>query len=149
MPRKTKLTPKLQEDIVQALGVGATHEHAAQYAGIDGATFYRWLQAGEAGKAPYREFCEAVKKAEGRAVVGWLAQIEEAARTGNWQAAAWKLERRYPKLYGRRTGDEVEPGQTVTLLVKYENALDDARHRLGERLSHLSNRHREDAELDA
>ena len=29
--------------------------------------------------------------------------IEMAASEGNWQAAAWKLERRYPETFGRRT----------------------------------------------
>jgi cell wall assembly regulator SMI1 len=39
--------------------------------------------------------------AEGQAVIRWLEQIEHAAMQGNWQAAAWKLERRYPDQYGR------------------------------------------------
>ncbi len=149
MPRKLKLNPKVQDDIVRALNVGATHELACQYAGIDHATFYRWLNHGETGKAPYAAFYDAVRQAEGQAAIGWLALITQAAKAGHWQAAAWALERRYPKLYGRRTGDEVEPGQTVTLLVKYEDAAETARERLDARLSHLSTRLREDAELDA
>src|SRR5262249_52190193 len=40
--------------------------------------------------------------AEGKAVVRWLAQIEQAAREGAWQASAWRLERRYPQEYGRQ-----------------------------------------------
>jgi hypothetical protein len=98
MPRKSKLTPQVQEMIVEALRVGAIHEHACQYAGISTAAMYNWLQWGEQGRHPYVEFLEAVKKAESRAVIGWLAQIEAAAREGSWQAAAWKLERRYPKV---------------------------------------------------
>ena len=27
--------------------------------------------------------------------------IEQAAKDGTWQAAAWKLERRYPQEYGK------------------------------------------------
>jgi hypothetical protein len=30
-----------------------------------------------------------------------LAKIEKAASDNNWAAAAWKLERRYPDVYGR------------------------------------------------
>lgn len=108
--RKTKLTPQVQDLIVQALNVGAHHEHACQYGGVDQATFYRWLQKGEEGKSPYREFCEAVKKAESQAGVGYLALIDSAARGGNWQAAAWKLERRWPQLYGRRVLEVSGPG---------------------------------------
>ena len=139
MPRKTKLTPKLQEEIVRALNVGATHEHACQYAGIHPDTFYVWLKKGEEGRAPYAEFSEAVKKAEGRAVVGWLAQIEEAARTGNWQAAAWKLERRYPKVYSRHL-DAGDLPQLPDIHVHVHTA----RERLEARLSHLALRHSED-----
>ena len=100
--RKTKLTPAVQEGIVKALAVGATHEQAYGYMGITHETFYKWLRLGETGRAPYAEFLDAVKKTEQQAAVGWLAFIESAARAGNWQAAAWKLERRYPKVWGRQ-----------------------------------------------
>jgi len=142
MPRKTKLTPQVQADIVQALAVGAVHEHACEYAGIDHATFYRWLQKGEAGLAPYREFCEVVKRAEAKAVVGWLAQIEQAARAGNWQASAWRLERRYPKIWGRQVVDAEAYPQLPDIHVHIHSA----RERLSTRLENLHRRHEEDAE---
>ena len=44
--------------------------------------------------------------------MGWLAKIEQAANQGHWQAAAWKLERRYPQEYGR-TVQNVEHSGTV------------------------------------
>ncbi len=37
----------------------------------------------------------------------WLAKIEKAASDGAWQAAAWKLERRYPHVYGRVVNEHV------------------------------------------
>lgn len=78
--------------------MGATYELACQYANITYETFNQWMK----GKP---EFSEAIKEAEGRAVVGWLAKIEKAANDGSWQAAAWKLERRYPSTYGRTVQD--------------------------------------------
>ena len=102
MGRPTKLTPETQQLIIQSLSVGATHRLACQYAGIDEDTFYTWMDKGHKGHAPYAEFAEQVKKTEGRAATGWLAKIEAAANEGNWQAAAWKLERRYPNEYGRQ-----------------------------------------------
>lgn len=108
--RKTKLTPQVQDLIVQALNVGAHYEHAAQYAGITERTFYNWMAKGEAGTPPYVQFFQAVKKSESQAGVGYLALIDSAARAGNWQAAAWKLERRWPKLYGRRVLEVSGPG---------------------------------------
>lgn len=145
MGRKTKLTPKVQEDIVRALTIGATHDIACQYVGIHPDTFYDWLKKGEAGRAPYAEFAEAVKGAESRAVVGWLVQIEQAARSGTWQAAAWKLERRYPKIWGRQVIEHTGPQGPIEYVLKvvYESEVT-ARKRLTTRLEHLGQRYGED-----
>lgn len=102
--RKSKIhDPALRARILDALRVGATYAHACAYGGIDYSSFARWMQQGEAAKrGVHREFYEAVKKAEGDAVAKWLGIIDLAATGGQWQAAAWKLERRYPHDYGRR-----------------------------------------------
>lgn len=92
--RKTKLTPDVLERITRAIELGATYEMAAQYGGITFETFRVW-------RAKNAAFSDAIKEAEGKAVVGWLDKIETAATEGSWQAAAWKLERRYPREYGR------------------------------------------------
>lgn len=94
MARPTKYTPEVEQRICQAITMGATYEHAAAYGGIHYDTFNAWQKR-------YPAFSAAVKNAEGRAVMGWLAKIEKAASDGAWQAAAWKLERRYPHDYGR------------------------------------------------
>ena len=102
MARPTKLTPDVQQRICDAVGIGATYEHAAAYGGVSYEAFNTWRKR-------YVQFSEALKAAEGRAVVGWLAKIEKAASDGTWLAAAWKLERRYPTIYGR-TVQQVEQG---------------------------------------
>jgi hypothetical protein len=96
--RPTKYTPQTVERIVKAIELGATYDLACHYAGISYELFRQWMQDRVA-------FFEAVKEAEGRAALGWLEKIERAAGDGNWQAAAWKLERRYPHLYGRTVQD--------------------------------------------
>jgi len=108
MGRPTKLTPEVQARIVQAISVGATYTHAASFGGVSYDAFNDWMRKGDGPRArdPYRQFCHAVKEAEGAAVVKWLARIEQAASDGTWQAAAWKLERRYPGVYGRRVVDQ-------------------------------------------
>jgi hypothetical protein len=106
MPRRSKLTPAVQQRICDAIGIGATYEHAAAYGGIHYDTLRQWCATKPA-------FSEALKAAEARAVVGWLAKIEQAASAGTWQAAAWKLERRYPQLYGRTVQEQQHTG-TVT-----------------------------------
>lgn len=116
MARPTKLTPDVQEKITQALRMGATYDLACKYAGISYQTFRNWITRAEnelqrvsdnarasvtKAEHPYVELFDAVQKAEGDAAIGWLAKIEKAANDGNWQAAAWKLERRYSKDYNR------------------------------------------------
>ena len=106
MARKSKLTPETQARIVEAIELGATYELAAQYGGVAYNTFNDWMKEGAAAQAGVKvEFYEAIKAAEGNAVTGWLRKIEAAATDGNWQAAAWKLERRYPRDYGRTVQD--------------------------------------------
>lgn len=101
MGRPSKLTPECQARIVQAIEVGATYELAAGYGGISYETFRRWMDAGEKAKSGiFRAFFEAIKSAESKAAIKWLALIDKAA-ADTWQAAAWKLERRYPQDYGR------------------------------------------------
>jgi transposase len=95
MARKSKYTPEMVAKFIEAIKMGATYELAAGYAGISESSLYEWLK-----QKP--EFLEAVKSAEGTGAMIWLAKIEKAASEGNWQAAAWKLERRYPHLYGKQ-----------------------------------------------
>lgn len=102
MARPTKLTPAVQKRIVTAIKQGATYELAAQYGSITYKTFNEWMKQGEQdSEGEFCEFCEAIKKAEGDAAVKWLRVIEAAGKE-SWQAAAWKLERRYPHDYGRQ-----------------------------------------------
>jgi transposase len=89
-----KLTPDVKDRILQAIRLGATYDLACKYAGVSRRTLLTYRRD--------RAFCAEVEKAEGQAVVGWLAKIEKAASDGEWTAAAWKLERRYPHVYGRR-----------------------------------------------
>jgi len=93
--RSYKRTPEVEKRILDAIRLGSTYKLAAQYGGVDHATLYRWLDKDAT-------FAMRVKEAEGAAVTGWLAKIEKSASDGNWQAAAWKLERRYPEDYSLR-----------------------------------------------
>jgi transposase len=101
--RPTKLTPALQEKIVMVIRGGNYIETAAAYAGISKQTLYNWLRRGARQKSgQYREFALAVEQALAEAEMRDLALIEQAARDGKWQAAAWRLERRFPKRWGRQ-----------------------------------------------
>jgi transposase len=115
--RPVKLTPAIQKNLVESIGVGAAYEDACNYTGISYQTFRNWMKAGEEAflrgdpTGQFFEFFEAIKKAEGRNVLRCMVKIERAASEGDWRAAAWKLERRYPERYGRSVSDQRHSGQ--------------------------------------
>lgn len=111
--RPTKLTPEAQKRITDAIQMGATYRLACLYGGISEDTFARWRDTNS-------DFAYAIKEAEGKGVLGWLARIEQAAKDGAWQAAAWKLERRYPQEYGRQVHEvQGKDGGDVVIRVVY------------------------------
>nr|WP_255724707.1 hypothetical protein [Shimazuella soli] len=82
-------------------------ETASAYAGINKTTLYDWLKRGaRENRGKYRAFSNAVEKAMAEAEMRDVALIAQAAKE-NWQAAAWRLERKYPARWGRKTQHEV------------------------------------------
>ena len=119
--RKSKLTPEVQAEIVSSIQVGVYAKTAAAAAGINETTYYEWLQRGrearENGRASkYRDFLEEIETADAQAEKQHFNMIVRQAagsRTspGDWKAAAWILERKYPEKYGRKVAQEVSgPG---------------------------------------
>ena len=128
MARRLKLTPELQAKVFQATRAGATDPMVCEFVGISLASFYEWQALGREGKKPYSEFLEGLTSARAECGVLDLATISKAARgtrvtypdvliehpdgrlekrpgrieekPGDWRAAAWRLERRYPKDFG-------------------------------------------------
>lgn len=104
MPRILKLTPALIEKIVGYLRAGAYVETAAAAAGISKQTLYTWLRRAvdENEEDPiFAKFAAAVEEAQALAEVRDIALIGKAAET-QWQAAAWRLERKSPERWGRK-----------------------------------------------
>ena len=93
--------------ICDAIALGATPALACKYAGISNSMYNNWRNA-------YPDFVEQLREAEGRGMMGWLLKIEAAANAGAWQAAAWKLERRYPETYGRQVQDQRRLQMNIT-----------------------------------
>jgi transposase len=126
MGRPTKLTPEVQERIITALRAGNYQETAANYAGISAKTFYEWMQRGkDEPESIYRDFREAVEKAKSDAEVRDLYLIDQAAQSGSWQAAAWKLERKFPQKWGRVNRTEISgpEGKPLKVEVDHKQAL--------------------------
>ena len=103
MGRPTKLTAEMQSEIVELLKAGNYIETACAVAGLHKSTFYDWMKIADASthKNKYTNFSDAVKKAMAWAEARDVAIIARHSEK-YWQAAAWRLERKYPDKWGRQ-----------------------------------------------
>jgi|GEM_PF-556667 len=122
MGRPTKFTPEVTGKILTAIRAGNYIETAAAWAGVNKQTIYDWLRQGAAQeKGPFRDFSDSVGEALAHAEIADLQQVAEAAKKGNWQAAAWRLERRNPSRWGRKDRSPVNPEDEID----YDNLTDE------------------------
>jgi transposase len=133
-----RLTPEVQDRIVNALRAGNYVETAASLAGVGRASIYRWLDRGrsaiereEAGETlsdddqRYAEFAHEVDEARASAMARNVTLVNTAAQT-TWQAAAWWLERTNPQMWGRHLRAEVSgPDQGPIQVAVQRDALID------------------------
>jgi hypothetical protein len=123
MARPTKLTKAIADQIVAAIRCGNYAATAARSAGIGERTYYTWLKRGESvakADAPFRQFRQAIKKAEGEAEVHAVALVRQAM-PDDWKAAMTWLERRFPERWRRREAVEVSGAETVALEIDLKN----------------------------
>jgi hypothetical protein len=113
--RPTELTPQLIAEVAKVLPTCLYRETVADYLGVDRSTFWRWVKRGNReirrlrkkgtkprqSEAIYVEFCNAIKKALAEGEIFDLDIIKKASEK-NWQAAAWRRERRNPERWGRK-----------------------------------------------
>ena len=151
MGRPSKLTGEVQQKIVFAIANGNALETAAQYAGIDPSTLFRWMQKGKKGWKPYCEFRKAIEKARTEIEMSHVATIEQAKTGGvlvsevitekvfkngtvetkttrtwtrpEWTAAAWWLERQHSDKWGKKESVEITIRREAERLAK-ETGLD-------------------------
>jgi len=123
--RPSKLTAELIKNIQNWLRMGYFVEDAARMAGINKSTLYRWLDKGKEDREQeidslYADFCNAMERARAEAEGMFINSIQTAAKRGQWQAAAWWLERSFDKWSKpsklQISGDEEEP---VNIKIKY------------------------------
>lgn len=101
-----KLNETTVRKLCEALQAGVPRKIACAYAGITPQTFSAWRRraeverkAGEPGK--YSDAIWETEQAEAQMAFGMVSVIGQAARGGQWQAAAWIMERRWPEEFGR------------------------------------------------
>lgn len=136
--RPSKFSQALADKIVLAVRAGNYVETAAAFAGVGPDTMRDWLRTGQRkGRGPEYAFnlalenaiaegevrdLETIRKASEDLIVdavttdpkGNTTRTKELKRHGNWTAAAWRLERRFPKKWGRKdalalTGEDGGP----------------------------------------
>jgi hypothetical protein len=111
----TDISPKQVESLTGAIKSGADLETSCHFAGISIQVCYRYLERGKleaeriangetasADEKDFLSFWEELRKARADAIVRNVAQIQKAAQDGQWQAAAWWLERTVPETYGKQ-----------------------------------------------
>ena len=124
--RKPKLTKELIELLGTALQNGNYIETACDFAGINRATLYRWLQESEqnGAKPLLRELSDTVRASRAQAEMRNVLRIQKAAED-SWQAAAWWLERSQPKKWSKQTNVELSGvgGSPINVAVDTRAAL--------------------------
>ncbi len=130
--RKTKLTVAVHQQICSYIATGAYKEHAAAAAGVPARTLHEWLSRGSGPDAdePYISFADDVRKAEGKDVVTTTAVITKAEKK-DWKAAAWKLERKFPKQFGAKLNIQTEVQDGVMKVLEMARPHCDPEHYAG------------------
>jgi transposase-like protein len=119
--RPDKLTPKMKEDLLKMIVTGNYIETAAAFVGIAQQTLREWIRRGEReahrlisdpdampikSEEKYLDITQAIKQAQAESEVRDVVLIGRAAQD-QWQAAAWRLERRYPDRWGKKERHEL------------------------------------------
>lgn len=86
-----KYCEEIIKQIEGMLSIGVSNKSCAEAVEIEENTFYAWM------KKP--KFSKRVKKAKALGKVKLLKGIDEDA---SWQSKAWKLERIWPKEFGKK-----------------------------------------------
>lgn len=128
---ETLWTQELQDKLIKMIQAGNYAEVSARACGISSPTFYSWLSRAGQGEEPFAELARAIEKATAEAEARDFTLIGHHA-TKQWQAAAWRLERKLPQRYGRKdslevTGDEAKPLSVVAARVDFGRLSDQER----------------------
>jgi hypothetical protein len=113
---KPKLTPDIHSKLIQFFSLGAFKKHAANACGITELQLDEWLELGREGRAPYDQLFIDIERAIADDAIRNQMIVSRAAAgqptSGDWKAAAWNLERKHPKLYGRAATEAAKTGGT-------------------------------------
>lgn len=103
-----ELTPEMIGIAREVLENGGTYLMVAEACGMGRSLFQEWLARGRLGEKPYADLVDACYKAKSKAKLRALKTIRKAiegfdGKDGEWQPAAWWLQRRCPEDFGNKT----------------------------------------------
>ena len=118
--------------LLTAVRSGTDLETSCHFAGLSINDVYKWLERGKLeaasissgnpsnpDQAKYYEFWIEIAKSRANAVVRNVSTIQKAAQDGQWQAAAWWLERTAPEHYAKkRSGQLIQEVNPLPILGK-------------------------------
>ena len=108
-----KFTESTRGAILGAMRCGVSHEAAAQAAGVDPTTLWRWVTRGRedlarAVESEYATFTEEFLRAEAK-IIGEVetSVVHNATKRHDQHAAAWWLSKKRPGTYGKDSATEI------------------------------------------
>ncbi len=108
------LTPVIHKTIVDLVSAGNFLNTAVQASGISYGTFSNWMRKASVMNQehmtrkealeikPYVALMNDIQAAAAKAETDRVGIIDKASKNGQWTGAAWWLERRFPKRWGKR-----------------------------------------------
>jgi hypothetical protein len=109
---RRRCTQTITGTIAGRVRAGVPPETAARCAGVEASVFDEWMDRGARntrGDYVFARFRRAILQAEADFEASVVKSIVTGAATGQWRAAAWLAERRWPERYMRasvRTRDD-------------------------------------------
>jgi hypothetical protein len=121
----SKYNAERHQKIIELILSGNTRTTSFAAAGVHPDSAFLWLKYARERPDDYPEYVELlqdIEHAEALVESEKVAQVKLAADNGTWQAAAWWLERRKPKDWGRNdqirhTGEIEGPKQQINVLI--------------------------------
>jgi len=103
------------DELTRLLRAGAFLETAAAAIDVTSATLRNWLRYARKGDKRYEPVARAIQQACAEFEYRTQLCVNAAAEDGDWKAAAWLLEKRFPKRWGAMAqGEELDDEEDLT-----------------------------------
>jgi hypothetical protein len=115
--------PNLIDDLCTLRRAGLTQTACADACAVRPSVLSSWIAQGDSDiehgfpDTVYAKLAVEFRKADSSFVAKYMGVIEKKAQDGNWQAAAWLLERTHPESFAESKRLEISPEGNKTQIV--------------------------------